>query len=299
MIHRFAILLILMMSSLGLQSHPKKHNLSICTVFNNEAKYLKEWIEYHRLVGVDHFYLYSDNSTDRFFNVLKPYVDKGIVTLIDWSNQTLVYLSDQLKGESDTFIWSLGVQVAAYENAIHWTALKETEWLVIVDVDEFVVPINGRSLTELLEKYKQFPGIVLSRTYYDASRVDVLPKNQLIIESVGMIKNPFREYLPKKVEKMIFKPELCEQFTWPPYRCLFKNRQNPIVLTHYEGRVNHYSNRNKNVRDEEKQRPTVQIDQRLFPERQVEELLDAGYKILDREKAIYRFVPDLHIKMGY
>ena len=45
------------------QNHStKKHQLSICAIFKNEAKFLKEWIEYHRLVGVDHFYLYDETG---------------------------------------------------------------------------------------------------------------------------------------------------------------------------------------------------------------------------------------------
>lgn len=317
MIYKFTILAILMMMSFDLQSQPmpvyrknpkeqeggnakfsnssnkskKKHRLAICAVFSNEAKYLNEWIEYHRMIGVDHFYLYSNNSTDRFASVLRPYMDKGIVTLTYWS--------DQLKEPRDSFIWSVTVQLAAYENAIHWRALKETEWLAILDIDEFLVPVNGRPLTELLEKYKQFPGIVLSRTYYDASLTEPAGKNRLVIEAEGMIKNPLREYIPKKIEKMIFKPELCERFSWPPYRCLFKNDQEPVVLTQYEGKVNQYSNRNQKIGTQEKHRPILQIDRRLFPEQQIEELLDCGYRIADSEKAIYRFIPGLRARMGY
>ena len=46
----------------------KKYNLSICAIFKNEAKYLKEWIEYHRIFGVDHFYLYNIGSRDSFLD---------------------------------------------------------------------------------------------------------------------------------------------------------------------------------------------------------------------------------------
>ena len=33
--------------------------LSICAIYRDEAPYLVEWIEFHRLVGVEHFYLYD------------------------------------------------------------------------------------------------------------------------------------------------------------------------------------------------------------------------------------------------
>lgn len=30
--------------------------LAVCAIFRDEAPYLAEWIEFHRLVGVEHFY---------------------------------------------------------------------------------------------------------------------------------------------------------------------------------------------------------------------------------------------------
>lgn len=42
-----------------------KHDyLSIGAIFKDEAPYLAEWIEFHRLVGVEHFFLYDNLSTD-------------------------------------------------------------------------------------------------------------------------------------------------------------------------------------------------------------------------------------------
>ena len=38
----------------------KKYYCSICAIFRDEGTYLKEWIEYHRIIGIDHFYLYNN-----------------------------------------------------------------------------------------------------------------------------------------------------------------------------------------------------------------------------------------------
>ena len=54
----------------GRKQTPKKFYLSFCSIFKNEAPYMKEWIEYHLLVGVDHFYLYNNNSTDKLIKTL-------------------------------------------------------------------------------------------------------------------------------------------------------------------------------------------------------------------------------------
>ena len=66
------------------KSPNKKYNISICAIFKNEANYMKEWIEFHQMMGVDHFYLYNNNSADDYFSVLSQYIEKGIVTLVEW-----------------------------------------------------------------------------------------------------------------------------------------------------------------------------------------------------------------------
>lgn len=60
--------------------HQKRNfNLSFVAIIKNEAHYIKEWIEFHKLVGVDRFYIYDNESTDNVKDVLKEYIDKGEV----------------------------------------------------------------------------------------------------------------------------------------------------------------------------------------------------------------------------
>lgn len=53
----------------------------MCRIFKDEAPYLEEWIEYHRLVGVDRFYLYDNNSSDDYMDRIRRYVDEGIAAV--------------------------------------------------------------------------------------------------------------------------------------------------------------------------------------------------------------------------
>ena len=46
---------------------------SICMNFKDEAIYLKDWVEYHLSIGVDHFYLYNNESSDNFLEILKTH----------------------------------------------------------------------------------------------------------------------------------------------------------------------------------------------------------------------------------
>jgi hypothetical protein len=64
----------------------KFHQLAARLIFKNEAGYLKEWLDFHRLVGIEKFFLYNNNSEDKYEPVLAPHIADGIVTLHDFPN---------------------------------------------------------------------------------------------------------------------------------------------------------------------------------------------------------------------
>jgi hypothetical protein len=188
------------------------HNLSICATFNNEAYHLKEWIDHHQLLGVEHFYLYNLGSKDHFLFVLIPYINEGMVTLVNWPCPTG-------QNETNDAVWTLGTKIPAYENAVNFLAREETRWLVIVDIDEFLICPKG-NLADLLLDYYEYPGISLSTEIYsDASQVQ--PVNfSAIYSKEGAADN--EKYEEKVASKIIFKPEFCAGFIWPPYQCRLK-----------------------------------------------------------------------------
>lgn len=132
------------------KKNPNKDSdyLSIAIIIKNEKPYLKEWIEYHRLVGVDRFYVYDIESTDNPLEVLQPYIDEGIV----------IY----------KYFPGRGQQVPAYCDAILNYKYK-TRWLAFVDIDEFIVPVQKYTLPEVLKDYEEYPGLCLSWAMYDSS----------------------------------------------------------------------------------------------------------------------------------
>ena len=64
-----------------------KYNLTVTAMIRNSGPYLREWLEYHVLVGVEHFYLLdnaSDDSTTR--ELLAEYEQRGLVTHLTWGD---------------------------------------------------------------------------------------------------------------------------------------------------------------------------------------------------------------------
>ena len=69
------------------------HDLSVVAIMKNEGPYLKEWLDYHLLAGVEHFYLYDNESPDNQAEVVKPYVEAGLVDYIPAPGQVMQYIT--------------------------------------------------------------------------------------------------------------------------------------------------------------------------------------------------------------
>lgn len=137
-------------------------DVALCLRFRDEGRYLKEWIDYYVLAGVSHFFLYNNNSIDGFAEVLRPYVDSGRVTLIEWP------------------------RVPASPDAEHdciQRALNKFAWVGFLDADEFVVIKDGRRIDEFLREVpERIPGLALHWYYFGSSGHERRP-DELVTEA--------------------------------------------------------------------------------------------------------------------
>ena len=135
----FRIILFCFSVFLGMCHSLAAYELVVMAMFRNEAHHLKEWVEYHRMIGVDYFLLYDDESTDNWREVLDPYIKEGIVKAIDWSKQHV--------GQHHRI-----AQVKAYRDALG-QIVGRTKWLTAIDIDEFLLPMKEKTIPECLEKH--------------------------------------------------------------------------------------------------------------------------------------------------
>jgi hypothetical protein len=125
-------------------------------MYRNHAEYLREWIEFHRLVGVERFFLYDNESTDEHREILQPYVEKDIVVIHEWPTPASVE-----RGVP----WGL---VAAFDDCLE-KQRGETRWLAFTDIDEFLFSPTGKPLPELLTGYESYPGVCVNRVDFGMS----------------------------------------------------------------------------------------------------------------------------------
>ena len=140
---------------------PKKYHISICGCFKNEARFLKEWIEYHKIVGVEHFYLYNNNSDDNYKEILHEYVTKGIVTLEEFP---------EIPAQP-------GVYKHFYENYRH-----DTDWVSFLDMDEFFVPLKHDNLKEWLAAHDKYPVLLVYWKMFGTSGIMKHDDSKLVSE---------------------------------------------------------------------------------------------------------------------
>lgn len=147
----------------------EKYTLSICSLFHNEERFLKEWIEYHLMVGVEHFYLFNHLNEDNWEKVLEPYIEEGIVEVYDWHYPF-----------EENLEWIRQIQSGAY-NAIIETKKEESKWIAFVDTDEFIVPKQGDDVRTILEEFEDHAALFVNWQMYGTSSVQRIPEDQTMI----------------------------------------------------------------------------------------------------------------------
>lgn len=149
----------------------KKHFLTFATNFKNEDAYLKEWLDYHLGVGVDHFYLYDQDGGEGARKILKPYEQKGQVTRHLWTQW------DGSKYDGPTRFYQRNKNHMGFAHAAK-NYRQEFQWVMKIDVDEFLFPLNDKlSLVDWLKTVnsKKIKGVKVPRINFGNNGYEKTP----------------------------------------------------------------------------------------------------------------------------
>ncbi len=105
----------------------------LISTMKNEGPYLLEWLAYHRSIGIDSFCIFSNDCTDGTNLILNRLDQMGIIRHFD-----------------NPLGLRMDPQRAAYSRANRMTWVKDHDWALIVDADEFLnVHVGDRSIQAL------------------------------------------------------------------------------------------------------------------------------------------------------
>lgn len=119
----------------------------------DEDIYIEEWLNYHRKIGFQHFYIYDNNSSNPIQTIINNTND---ITFIEWKDS-----------ETDRHKRAFRHCLKNYKNAAHWIAC--------IDIDEFIVLKEANNINIFLNDYDEHGGLSI---------------NQLIFGSSGHIETP-------------------------------------------------------------------------------------------------------------
>jgi hypothetical protein len=157
--------------------------VAVCLICKDENHYLQEWLTHYRSIGINHFFIYDNNSKVRISETL---VNEKDCTVIEWKE-------DQL-----------GKQMNAYFDCCKKN--KDYDWILFIDTDEFLVLKKHKTVQDFLSGYNYFSGVGLNWICYTGSghenRVEWFKYNKFIPLS-NEINNHIKSFVrPKYVTQV-------------------------------------------------------------------------------------------------
>ncbi|MFL5902048.1 MAG: glycosyltransferase family 92 protein [Solirubrobacterales bacterium] len=119
--------------------------LAVCAIFRDEARYLAEWVAFHRIQGVERFYLYDNLSGDGWRSELAPEIESGLVEVTHWPPEP--------------------GQMSAYDDCLE-RHRSDVRWIAMIDIDEFLFSPSGVPLPEILRRFDTHPAVAVNRRFF-------------------------------------------------------------------------------------------------------------------------------------
>ena len=135
----------------------KKYLSLLCIVKNEE--YLEEFIIHHRNLGIEYFYIYDNESTVPVKDRLNHYYYQKCCKIIECPGQVK--------------------QIYAYNHfLLHYG--NETEWVLIIDGDEFLLPKKHDNLISFIKEYHEYSAVAVNWINFGSNYHEYKPHGYLI-----------------------------------------------------------------------------------------------------------------------
>lgn len=163
---------------------PFRH-LVLCTEMQaGPAAQVPEWVAYHQLQGVEHFFLYINDDLSKVRQHLEPLVKRGLVTVIDWQ------WPEEYRGHHQF--------QQAEQNGCLMRMRGQARWVALTDLDEFVQSmVPGMNVAEFLHKTNvrdHVGSLIVQSTWWGSNKNDTL-QAQFEASGHGLMLGRFRSQM--------------------------------------------------------------------------------------------------------
>ncbi|MDI9846572.1 glycosyltransferase family 92 protein [Rhodoblastus sp. 17X3] len=167
----------------------ERSKIALCAIVKNEARYLVEWICHHKRIGIDHFFIYDNESSDETSGILKEFENVGLVTIIPWASRAF----------PDT-------QTTAYNDFLRNYAYH-FGWVGFLDADEFFIPLIGERIDEVLKLHDDASAVAFNWRVFGSSGATAF-ENRLVSDRFR--KCATKPFAPNRHIKTFARPESVE-----------------------------------------------------------------------------------------
>lgn len=156
-----------------------------------ENHYLREWVEYHKSIGIDKIFLFDNNDIDGEHpeNVIKEYVTSNYVTVIDKRG-----MKSEPNYNLQSYICREGYELAS----------KDYDWIAIIDIDEYITLANIKNIKEFLtnSRFDDYECVRLNWKLYNDSDLLKVENNNY------NLRNRFTKWKSHPLGKSIYRANL-------------------------------------------------------------------------------------------
>lgn len=139
----------------------KKYYLAACCILKDEDPFIMEWLTYHSLIGVEHFFIYDNESKNPLAKnpLMEKFDAQGKITLLDSPGQAM--------------------QLPSYTHCLQNFG-PLAKWIAFLDLDEFICPAEGSDIRPMLAAYEDYAALGLNWKCFSSGGHISSPKGLVI-----------------------------------------------------------------------------------------------------------------------
>ena len=236
-------------NSIYSKSNLRNNKLAIISIVQNQADYLEDWIKFHYIAGVKDFYFYIDKCSDNTVEVIKNTsrkINNINVTIIPWE------ILSSLPGANNI----IEKQSLSYTHSIKNFG-KYFEWFTFIDTDEYLVPMQKKTIVDAISHLNAYSNISLQYTMFGSNGHKTKPNVSDIFAYTKKADVKLVKSIGHLNTKCIIKPSLVNQVSIHKYSTTdlgrftvndvgikvtnkVLNRTNPKFYSNANLQLNHY-----------------------------------------------------------
>lgn len=252
----------------------KKYQLTMVACILNEAPYLKEWIDFHLIIGFEHFYIYDTGTEPKPMKLNYPEYRQECILGLGWPE--IAHLEEDgkyylnLDNPKEVLQYYIDKGLVTYVEHPHFDQKiiykkavddygHDSKWMAFLDLDEFLYPTDPKlEITNILKDFEEYPGLGVNQLFFGSSGIEKYDTRPVLEKFVHRAKDDCGYDKYNDFIKTIAQPDQIFAFK-NAHVCHYLNNKKAVntkkksigtksqstPIHHELLRINHYHNKSK------------------------------------------------------